>query len=135
MPQFSQTSQHRLDTCHPDLRGIINEAIKVVDFSVLCGHRDEGEQNRLYHKGRDDDGTIVDYRKIVTYAKFGQSKHNGFPSTAIDIAPYPIDWNDIGRFAQLATIVKQIAKEQGVKIRWGGDFKKILDYPHFELVL
>jgi peptidoglycan LD-endopeptidase CwlK len=30
--------------------------------------------------------------------------------------------------------MKQAAKELGVSIRWGGDFKSFFDGPHFELV-
>ncbi len=62
-----------------------------------------------------------------------KSKHNHTPSLAIDIAPYPIDWNDIGRFTQLSKIVLDIAKNINIEITWGGHFKTLKDYPHYEI--
>jgi hypothetical protein len=64
------------------------------------------------------------------------------PSRAVDVAPYPIDWNDFKRFYHFAGIVRAVAHQRGVKIRWGGDWdsdfdfkdERFLDLPHFELV-
>jgi len=64
------------------------------------------------------------------------------PSVAVDIAPYPIDWNNIERFAQLGGIIKGIAHTKGVKIRCGFDWDcdgditdhSFMDWPHIELV-
>jgi len=74
MPQFSNTSKKRLDTCHPDIQLILNDLIKFMDFTVVSGMRDKEEQNALYPK----------FSKV----KFPHSKHNANPSNAVDIAPY-----------------------------------------------
>lgn len=61
------------------------------------------------------------------------SKHNSEPSMAVDAAPYPIDWKDIDRFKAFAVLVKDRAAALGIGVKWGGDFKTIKDYDHFEL--
>jgi peptidoglycan L-alanyl-D-glutamate endopeptidase CwlK len=99
----------------------MNEAIKVMDFSVLCGHRDKEAQNKAFREG-------------FSKAEYPKSKHNQIPSQAIDIAPYPVRWSDRERFVRLAGIVEGIAHSKNIKIRWGGDFSTIEDLPHIELV-
>jgi peptidoglycan L-alanyl-D-glutamate endopeptidase CwlK len=121
MPKFSKISQERLKTCHPDLQKIMNLAIQEYDFSILCGHRSEAAQNEAFRTGK-------------SKLKYPKSKHNKLPAHAVDIAPYPIDWNNIKRFEALADIVLRIAEEQGIKIRWGGHFKGGWDKPHFEII-
>jgi len=120
MNKFSDKSQGKLNSCHEKLQVICKEAIKITDFTVLCGHRNEVDQNKAYEKG-------------ASGAKWGESKHNSHPSMAVDIAPYPIDWNDTERFARLAGTIEAIAFKYGVKLKWGGDFKNLKDMPHFEI--
>lgn len=121
MPKFSNISKAHLITCHDDLQIICTQAIAVMDFTVLCGWRGEEEQNELYRQGKSN-------------AMFGQSKHNFLKSKAVDLAPYPIDWDNKERFARLAGIIEAIAYKNDIKIKWGGDFKSIVDMPHFELM-
>ena len=60
---------------------------------------------------------------------------------ALDVCPYPIDWNDKDRFYNFAGLVKGIAISMDIKIRWGGDWdgdndlkdQTFFDLPHFEL--
>ena len=131
MPTFGKTSRNRLDTCHTDLQLILEEAIKYVDFSILCGHRNKKDQNRYYNS--------KPQRSKVEYPN---SKRNTSPSLAVDIAPYPIDWNNINRFRALVFFIKGIAITKGINIRlgidWNGDFinnEKFVDAPHIELVM
>jgi len=51
----------------------------------------------------------------------------------MDLAPFPIDWNNLDRFAELAKVIKRIAKENNTPLEWGGDWKNFKDYPHFQL--
>lgn len=126
MPQFSKRSEDRLDTCHPLLQKLMRSVIGVVDITVLCGHRGEEEQNAAYRKG---------FSKL----QFPKSKHNIMPSMAVDIAPYPIDWDDFERFETVASVVKThwnlIPPEErrGWELQWGGDWKNFRDMPHWEL--
>lgn len=132
MPQFSKLSETRLSTLDIRLQNLLTEAIKRVDFTVLCGHRGEDEQNEAFQKG-------------ASKLRFPYSKHNSLPSKAVDVAPWfpdiKIDWKDSAAFARLAGYIQRIADEQGTKIRWGGDWdgdwktadERFLDLPHIEL--
>lgn len=128
MPQFSLISEQRLSTCDERLQKILREAIKHVDFSIACGHRSKEEQ---------DDA----FRRKASKLQWPQSKHNRLPSKAVDILPWPLSWTDTHRFARLMGTVECIAKQQGVKVRFGLDFdrdgytedEKFLDFPHVEI--
>ena len=120
MPSFSSRSKERLLTCDPNLRRVLEEAIKHTDFSVLCGHRNMDDQNRAVSEGR-------------SKLSWPKSNHNRMPSRAVDVAPWPIDWEDIRRFEQLATHILAAASRLGVEVRWGGHWTTFRDYPHYEL--
>ena len=129
MYKFGKKSAERLATCDYRLQELLIEAIKHIDFSITCGHRGEIEQNQAY----------ADKKSKLQWPN---SKHNTFPSKAVDIAPYPIDWNDTVRFAHLIGLIRGLAISKGIKIRvgidWDGDGDirdhSFLDFPHVELV-
>ena len=128
---LSKRSQKKLDSCHPKLQQLVREVLKVVDVTVVHGHRNEAEQNEIYDQG-------------FTKKRWPDSKHNRFPSEAVDLAPYNngIDWNDLHSFYFVAGVVMGIASRLGIKIRFGGDWnmngdltdESFLDLGHFELV-
>ena len=129
MPKFGKKSKLRLLTCDYRLQEVFNEVIKKVDCSVLEGHRDEERQNKLFKEGKTK----------VTYPK---GRHNAKPSRAVDVVPYPVDWEDRERFHLFAGFVIGVAYRMGITLRWGGDWNqnfevddnKFDDFPHFELV-
>lgn len=129
MCKFSERSKENLRECHPDLQLLFMRVISVFDCAVIEGFRSEAEQNKAYHAGK-------------SKLKWPQSKHNQVPSRAVDVVPYPVDWNDRERFVYMAGIVKGIASEMGISIRWGGDWdsdndlndQSFHDLPHFELL-
>ncbi len=90
-----------------------------ITIKVVSGYRDQKEQDRLYAQGRTSPG------KIVTNAK--HSNHND--GNAVDIviikngkvSNNPEDYKRAG----------EIGKSLG--LGWGGDFKKLKDYGHFEI--
>ena len=128
MPKFGKSSLEKLSTCDKRLQLVFNEVIKTVDCSVLEGHRGEQRQNKLYDEGK-------------TKLKFPNGRHNASPSRAVDVVPYPIDWEDRERFHLFAGFVLGIAKQLGINLRWGGDWdsdwqvndNRFEDFPHFEL--
>lgn len=137
--KFGTVSRDRLSGVDERLQRVAHRALgyAIYDFSVVCGYRSPEQQFHEFQAGRSKaDGF---HRK---------SKHNFKPARAIDIAPYPltvnglIAWEDPQRFAVLAGIMLAAAKEEGVAIRWGGDWDgdgnnrdaKLHDMPHFELV-
>jgi len=142
MFKFGDASKKRLDTCHRDLQAICNEVIRYIDFSVLEGARSLETQQKYFRDGK----TKIDGINKI-------SKHQHFPSMAVDIAPYPIDFRNgsksKARFYFLAGMMYQASEDlyrKGLishKLRWGGDWdgdkefydQSFDDLPHFELVV
>ena len=128
MASFGKASKRRLKTCDPKIQEIFNEVIKTVDCTVTEGMRGEEKQNRYFDEGK-------------TKVKFPKGKHNANPSNAVDVVPYPVDWEDTDRMYYFAGFVKGIAAVMGIPIRWGGDWNdntevkdtNFKDLPHFEL--
>jgi len=129
MAKFGKKSKERLATCHEDLQKVFNEVIKYVDCSVLEGHRSEERQNKLFKEGR-------------TKVKYPKGRHNSSPSRAVDVTPYPVDWDDRERQTLFAGFVLGIARSMDIRLRWGGDWdmdfqvmdNRFDDFPHFELI-
>lgn len=129
MPQFSRTSLSRLRTVHPQLQRLFERIVLNYDCTVLEGHRGEKAQNRAYDEGR-------------SKLRWPDGKHNAYPSRAVDVAPYPIDWQNLKRFYDFAGFVRGVAACMGISIRWGGDWdrdydlddQRFNDLVHFELV-
>ncbi len=129
MPKFSKASAERLSKAHPLLQQLMNEAIKVADFTILDSQRGRADQEKTVKGG---------FSKV----HYGDSAHNWTPALALDIAPYPIDWDDAKRFTKLQVeVIGPIAKRLGIPIRQGVDFNRngILtddkwdDLPHVEM--
>ena len=128
MPTFGRASLRRLSECDDRIQQVLNEVIRTFDCSVLCGYRDEETQNELFRSGK-------------SHVQWPDSKHNQHPSLAVDVVPYPIDWNDRERFSYFAGYVMGVADQQGIILRWGGDWNRdwkgrdnsFDDLPHFQL--
>ena len=128
MAEFGTKSRLKLDTCDERLQNILNEVVEVYDCSILEGHRSIERQAELFASGR---------------SKVKLGKHNAYPSLAVDVAPYPVDWMDRERFISFGAFLKGVAHEKGIKIRWGADWDSDWDFKdqhfddlvHFELVI
>lgn len=120
MPKFSKKSKKKLKTCAANLQKLFNVVVKHVDCTVLEGHRGKEAQNHAFDTGR-------------SQLKWDKGNHNKSPSKAVDVVPYPIDWDNVARFREFAQFVKGVAAGLDIKITSGGlDWKKFKDYPHFE---
>ena len=137
MPMFSDESRHNLSTCHIDLQVIFFEVIRSVDCTIIQGYRNEDDQNLAFSTGR-------------TTLKWPDSKHNVQPSHAVDVAPYPIQWDNKNRFYWFAGFVMGVAEKLKVEgkinhgLRYGGDWTGnhyfddkhgLVDLVHFELLI
>jgi len=105
MPRFGKRSKQRLKGVDAKLINVANELIKLMDVTVIEGLRSQDRQNELVSQGK-------------SKTKFG--KH--VAGKALDLAPYPIDWNDRERFHYMGGLIRGIGHSLGVKIRWGGDW-------------
>jgi len=131
MPSFSETSRRRLLTCDSRLIAVCSDAIAFFDFSVVCGHRSNEEQDILYAQGRITDGPIV------THKRGGESIHNTDPSRAVDLAPWVqgrgIVWDDVGLYHELAGVIRYCGFLRGIDVEWGGNWRTFKDRPHFQV--
>lgn len=138
MYSFGKASRKRYETLHYKLQMLMDEAIQVFDFTIVCGYRDKKAQEKAFNENK-------------STKHWPDSKHNQNPSIAVDIAPWDsslrggrgdIDWNNRDRFILLWGIIRGIAHKMKIEVRWGGDFnsdtfmrdQKFIDMPHIELV-
>lgn len=129
MSKLTALSISRLKTCHPLLQKIVETVAAKHDIAVLCGHRGEVDQRNAVRDGK-------------SKLQWPNSRHNSYPSRAVDIAPLPLNWEDHESFCRLAGVVKKVASDLGITLRWGGDWdrdgvareKGENDLVHFELV-
>lgn len=112
-------NDHRLEGVHPDLVRVIRRAARNAPFnvSVIEGLRSIETQRRYVASGA---------------SKTMNSRH--LTGHAVDLAPMDGDavswaWP---LYYKLAPVVKQAAKDEGVPIEWGGDWK-FKDGPHWQL--
>lgn len=137
MYSFSQRSKNNLLFIHPDLVKVMNEAIKnsPIDFIITDGIRSTEEQRKLYNQGRTTPGKIVTNADGVNNKSNHQVKTDGY-GYAVDLYPFyngSAQLSDAKSLKVIADHIKSVAKNLGVTIQWGGDWK-FKDYPHFELV-
>lgn len=129
MPRYSNRSAIKLAECDERIQRVFNTVIETVDNTILVGHRNQEDQEEMYETGR-------------SQLQWPNSLHNSLPSKAVDVAPYPIDWNDRERFTLFAGYVLGVAENMGIKLRWGGDWDRDFktadnsfdDLVHFELL-
>lgn len=126
--KLGQRSLDRLKGVNLSLVAVFKRACETMPFdvTVLEGLRSYERQQELLKQGA---------------TKVSVSRH--MSGNALDIAPYPIDWNDLERFQIVAEHMFKAAEELGIVIRWGGTWErtftkpvkwaKFLDAPHFEL--
>lgn len=105
---------------HPDLRKVVERAIEIseIDFTVLEGMRTLARQRQLVAAGA---------------SKTMNSRH--LTGHAVDLGAMvggKIRW-DWPLYAIVAKAMKAAAKELGVPLEWGGDWRTFKDGPHFQL--
>lgn len=111
----------KLEECDKRLQAILKTAAQTEAFLVLCGFRNQAEQDKVFSEGK-------------SKVKWPNGMHNQYPSKAVDLAPIPLDWSDKDAFYRLGGKIMAIAQQLGVRIRWGATFDTLKDLGHFELV-
>jgi peptidoglycan L-alanyl-D-glutamate endopeptidase CwlK len=105
MYKFGKRSKERLKGVDHRLIMILDELIKIMDVTIIEGLRSAERQEELLKKG----ATKVKY-----------SKH--MEGKAVDLAPYPIDWEDRDTFHYMAGMVRGIGHLLNIKVRVGADW-------------
>lgn len=111
--RLEQAEQYLTDWFH---------AQKAKDNSIHCSwaHREEDEQNHAFDIGE-------------SKLKWPLSKHNAMPSQALDL--FQIDANGKAFWNPMTYAkINDESKQDGYKLKWGGEFKMLGDYCHFEMV-
>ena len=124
MPRFSNKSLKELDTCDPLLQYLFKEVVKHFDCSIIEGKRSLEEQKELLKEGA---------------TKTLKSAH--LTGKAVDVYPYPVDFEDRDRWHYFGGYVLGTARQFGIDVIWGGDWDNDTktkdntfdDLMHFEL--
>jgi peptidoglycan L-alanyl-D-glutamate endopeptidase CwlK len=126
--ELNARSLNNLKGVNPAMVDIVHRAAELspVYFVVTEGLRTVKRQAELVAKGA---------------SRTMNSKH--LTGRAVDVAAFPnpgqpglpgkLSW-EFRYYKSISEAFKQAAKELGIKIRWGGDWKSFVDSPHFELI-
>lgn len=113
---LGKRSRRRLMPLHPDLRAVVERAIRLteVDFTVVQGMRTEEEQEKLVRAGA---SKTMDSRHLTGHA--------------VDLGAWidgDVSWH-WPLYYQIARAMQQAARELNVPLRWGGCWdKKMSEY-------
>lgn len=130
--KFSRTSLDRLSGVHPALQDLCFAVLQRIDCTVISGKRSTAEQQRLVAEGKSK----------TMYSKHLEQSDGS--AHAVDLSPYPIDWDNKKRFYYLAGMMMALAPlhiPAGYVLRYGGDWdmdndlddQRFMDLVHFEL--
>jgi peptidoglycan L-alanyl-D-glutamate endopeptidase CwlK len=123
--KFNEESLRVVQGLHPDLLKVVQRASEISeqDFQVVPGNgglRSKTMQRKLKAKGAS--------RATVGRHTFGY---------AIDLVPVDskgrVDFKNLAGFDEIMRSMKQASEELGIPIDWGGNWKRLVDKPHFEL--
>ena len=88
-------SLQNLSGVHPDMQTVVKKAIEIteVDFTVIEGIRHIDRQRQLLKEGK---STTLNSRHLTGHA--------------VDMVPWPVDWEDLDRFETMAEAMKDAAE-------------------------
>ena len=91
-----------------------------LDVRITAALRSWAESDRLFAQGRWTPG------EVVTNSRGGDSYHNW--GLAFDAAPYENNQpsTNVQKFLRMGQLGQQVG------LQWGGTFKSLVDYPHFQ---
>ena len=127
MAELDKASLAELQTVEPRLAQLILDCIKSYPFKVRIadGIRTKEEQAENLKRG------VSQTRSSKHLPRAGEEK-----ARAVDVAlfkpngKYSGDLQDYKRFAD---VVLAEAKKRGLKVTWGGNWKTLVDGPHFQI--
>lgn len=118
--KLSKTSIKRLQGVHPDLVKVVLRAAEITGqpFQVTEGLRTLSRQRELVRRGA---------------SKTMNSRHlSGHAVDVVAMIGGRVSW-EVPLYYRIADAIKEAARELGVRIEWGGDWRSFFDGPHFQL--
>lgn len=131
MARFGKRSMENMEGVHPLLVDWALELVTIMDCKVISGVRDMTTQREYVALGV----------SLTMNSKHLIQQPDGY-GHALDLAPYPVDFDDLRRFYILAGVGLGLANKMDVPIRWGGRWNidddqfrmpKFNDAGHFEI--
>lgn len=116
---LTKISIQRLNTVVPELRAVILEAIKEAEIYGLNVQIAETSRN------------IETQKKYLAQGNSQTLKSYHLRDKAVDVFING-GWR-FEDYKKFADIVKRVASKRGKKITWGGDWKTLIDGPHFQI--
>lgn len=118
--KFSPRSENNLKGVKAQLVAVARRALELssVDFGITEGLRTQDRQKQLYAEGK---------------SQTMNSRH--LTGEAVDVVAYvggTVSW-DFPLYRKISEAFKQAAQELNTQIEWGGDWKTLVDGPHFQL--
>ncbi|CAK7053164.1 M15 family metallopeptidase [Fusobacterium varium] len=110
-----------------NLKGVDKRFVKVMEEVLSISPYDFGITEGLR--------TIEKQKEYVRTGKSQTMNSYHLKGKAVDIVVYKagkVTW-DLKYYKEIADLVKKIAEHDGLKITWGGDWKTLVDGPHFQL--
>ena len=103
-------------------------ALRLLGLPIITEcYRSPERQDELYTRGRTAPGPVV------TYKRGGESNHNKRPTPALDVAFLLAD-GSVSWSGLLLSKFARLMKAADARVRWGGDWPKFKDRPHFEVL-
>lgn len=110
-----------------NLKGVDERLVKLMEEVLSISPYDFGITEGLR--------TIEKQKEYVKAGKSQTMNSYHLKGKAVDIKVYK-DGEvtcDLKYYKKIANLVKRTAVEKGLKITWGGDWKTLVDGPHFQL--
>lgn len=122
---LNEKSLKKLDAVCPRLVSVMGAAAIIcpIEFQITEGLRSKETQLQYFNAG-----------KSRTLLSKHLKQNDGF-SHAVDIVVIidgKANW-DLKNYERVAKYVKVAAQQLDIPVEWGGDWKSIIDGPHFQL--
>jgi D-alanyl-D-alanine carboxypeptidase len=123
-------AKHTQGTCEGCLQRLLEGHAEIQRFFHWLKENHSDAHTSWVYRGPDDQEKARSTG--ASNARFGQSKHNSLPARAIDI--FQIDVNGVAIFDRKWCLeLNEQAKAAGFRLKWGGEFKSLGDYGHWEI--
>lgn len=120
MYKFSKRSLEKL-------KGVDERLVEIMTIALSRSENDFGITEGL----RD----IETQKRYVAEGKSQTMKSYHLKGKAVDVVIYvngKVTW-DLKHYKELNELVQEIAKKKGCRITWGGNWKSLVDGPHFQI--